>query len=181
MPLRTKLKRAFGGSSPSEYDPSNPLTHGIQKKAKTDHPADVYKPGESMPKPKYRGPWNQAHQDRLSAFSFGDAWRGRKSSEMTVKSVKANSEYSPMGSRLPSRGPSRRGSTWSAFSLKGGKRPWGLGSREPSKQNIRKEERQKIEEEDNKETDDIMDGKYAVYIEGYVHRAQWSSVMCQPY
>ena len=89
-----------------------------------------------MPRPKYRGPWNQAHQDKLSAFSFGSfsgkAGRRRSSAQA--------SDLSPMGSRLPSRGPSRaegrgslgsrRGSAWSAFS--GGSRRArrsGVGSR----------------------------------------------------
>ena len=68
-----------------------------------------------MPRPKYRGPYNQAHQDKLSAFSFGDAWRRRKSS------ATAGSDLSPMGSRLIS----RRGSAWSRKSNK-------LGSRQGS-------------------------------------------------
>ena len=126
------MKRAFGTAN-TEYDPANPLTHTISKKSKKDYPENVYKPGEAMPRPKYRGPWNQAHQDKLSAFSFGDAWKRRKSSAGTKESgQEGGSEYSPMGSRLPSRGPSRRGSAWSAISGKGGKRAWGLGSRQAS-------------------------------------------------
>ena len=65
-----------------------------------------------MPRPKYRGPWNQAHQDKLSAFSFGSI-SGRASRR---RSSAQGSDYSPMGSKLPSRAPSRRGSAWSAFS-----------------------------------------------------------------
>ena len=132
MPFRAKMKRAFGGSSTTEYDPANPLTHTTSKKSKRDYPANVYKPGEAMPRPKYRGPWNQAHQDKLSAFSFGGAWKGRKDSTDTNKSATGASEYSPMGSRMPSRGPSRRGSAWSAMSGKGGKRFWGRNSRQNS-------------------------------------------------
>lgn len=126
------MKRAFGGGSTTEYDPSNPLTHTISKKSKKDYPENVYKPGEAMPRPKYRGPYNQAHQDKLSAFSFGGAWKGRKDSTDSKQSAAGVSDYSPMGSRLPSRGPSRRGSAWSAVSGKGGKRFWGMGSRKNS-------------------------------------------------
>ena len=134
MPFRAKMKRALGGGSASmEYDPANPLTQVPSKKSRKDkeqYPDNVYKPGEPMPRPKYRGPYNQAHQDKLSAFSFGEAWRKRKSSIGTERSGKGVSEYSPMGSKLPSRGPSRRGSAWSAFSGKAGKR--GLSSRQGS-------------------------------------------------
>ena len=126
------MKRAFGTSN-TEYDPANPLTHSISKKSKKDYPDNVYKPGEAMPRPKYRGPWNQAHQDKLSSFSFGDAWKRRKSSaETNISAPGADSEYSPMGSRLPSRGTSRRNSAWSAISGKVGKRAWGMGSRQGS-------------------------------------------------
>ena len=150
------MKRALGGSSPPDYDPANPLTHGPSKKAKKNSPENMYKPGESMPKPKYRGPWNQAHQDKLSAFSFSDAWK-RKSSDLTVKSMHGtNSEYSPMGSRLPSRGPSRRGSAWSTLSFKGGRRAWGMGSREPSKQSV---PQQRVEEDEMEDTD-VTNGSY---------------------
>lgn len=94
MPFREKMKRAFG-RSPSTSDGSE-LAKTSSKGSKKDQ-ENIYKPGE-MPKPKYRGPYNQAHQDKLSAFSFGGAWARRKSDQ---------SQYSPMGSRLPS----RRGST----------------------------------------------------------------------
>ena len=89
MPFREKMKRAFG-RSPSTGDGSG-LTKTSSKSSKRD-PDSVYKPGE-MPKSKYCGPYNQAHQDKLSAFSFGGAWTRRKSDQ---------SQYSPMGSRLPS-------------------------------------------------------------------------------
>jgi len=116
------MKRAFGNSS---SDPSKP------KKQKP--PANVYKPGEEMPNPKYRGPYNQAHQDKLSAFSFGDAWKRRKSATSEISHGPQGSDYSPMGSKLhsrgPSRGPSRRGSGWSGWSGK----MRGMGSRQNSR------------------------------------------------
>lgn len=46
-----------------------------------------------MPKPKYPAPVNRAHQAKLSAFSFDEAWT-RRASDQT--------QYSPRGSRLPS-------------------------------------------------------------------------------
>lgn len=125
MPFRARMKRALiGGSS----DSSDPNRAGIKNGKKEKLPDNVYKPGEAMPRPKYRGPYNQAHQDKLTAFSFGDAWSRRKSS-MSQKTQ--GSDFSPMGSRLPSRGPlSRRGSGWSGFSGKKGR--WPLGSRQNS-------------------------------------------------
>ena len=70
-------------------------------------PSNVYKPGEPMPRPKYRAPPKKEHKEHLDSFSFADAWR-RKSFQ---------SQYSPMGtrapSRLPSAAPSRRSSWYS--------------------------------------------------------------------
>lgn len=48
-----------------------------------------------MPRPKYRAPPKKEHKEKLDAFSFGSAWRKRRKS--------LASQYSPMGSRLPSR------------------------------------------------------------------------------
>ncbi|KAK0939689.1 hypothetical protein LTR29_008683 [Friedmanniomyces endolithicus] len=56
-------------------------------------PSNIYKPGETMPRPKYRKPPTKEHKEKLESFSFGDAWR-RKSYQ---------SNYSPMGTRAPSR------------------------------------------------------------------------------
>jgi hypothetical protein len=46
-----------------------------------------------MPRPKYRAIPKKEHKDKLEAFSFADSWR-RKSFQ---------SQYSPMGTRAPSR------------------------------------------------------------------------------
>lgn len=98
MPFREKMKRAFGrphsddGSDLSRI--SSKSSSQKPKKQKSERPDNVYQLGELMPKPKYRGPYNKAHQDKLSAFSFSDAWKARRKSD--------NSQYSPMGSRLPS-------------------------------------------------------------------------------
>lgn len=111
------MRKALGrsnddGSDPITTDTNKPIKSKRSKKEKL--PDNVYKPGEPMPRPKYRGPYNQAHQDKLSAFSFGDAWKRRRSGG-TV-----GSEMSPMGSRIMS----RRNSVWSKKSK--------LGSRQNS-------------------------------------------------
>ena len=117
MPFRDKMRKALGRSND---DGSDPVTANARKSTKSKRPTkeklpdNVYKPGEPMPRPKYRGPYNQAHQDKLSAFSFGGAWKRRKSSGTM------GSEMSPMGSRIIS----RRNSAWSKKSK--------LGSRQNS-------------------------------------------------
>lgn len=107
MPFRAKMKRALGRSG-SSSNGSDLITTDTNRSTKSKKPkkeklpANVYKPGEAMPRPKYRGPYNQAHQDKLSAFSFGDVWKRRSSAA-------GNSDISPMGSRTMS----RRSSAWS--------------------------------------------------------------------
>lgn len=88
--LRAKVKRAFTRQGARGSDSSQEKK---SKKSTDEWPDNVYKPGEPMPKPKYRAPVNRQHQAKLSAFSFADAWN-RRSSEQ--------SQYSPRGSRLPS-------------------------------------------------------------------------------
>lgn len=174
MPFRARLKRALGGgTSNDDYDPSNPLTHGSSKRAKKDYPENTYKPGESMPRPKYRGPWNQAHQDKLSAFSFGNSWSRRRSSTPTNKSKRRNSEYSPMGSKLPSRGPSRRSSNWSTFSAKASKRAWGMGSRQQSGQNVHDGNQQQSVKEAVEGDDDVMNGKFGLFLSAHYDVARY--------
>lgn len=108
------MKRALGRSS-SPSSTSSPKERKPKKEKLADN---VYKPGEPMPRPKYRGPYNKAHQDKLSAFSFAQGFL----SDVGRRKSGGASEYSPMGSRLPSRGPSRGpsrdGSVWSAWSEK---------------------------------------------------------------
>lgn len=140
MPFRAKMKRALGRSG-SSNEGSDLTTTSTNKSTKSKKPKkeklpdNIYKPGEPMPRPKYRGPYNQAHQDKLSAFSFGDAWRRRKSS------ATAGSDMSPMGSRLMS----RRASMWSRKSNK-------LGSRQGS-------EFQGVEEGEG--DDDVANGMFS--------------------
>jgi hypothetical protein len=89
MPFRERIKKTFrrmsntnssGSTDTKVYDPS-------------DRSCSLYyQPGEKIPY-KYRRPVEPAHKAKLDGFSFGSAWR-RKSTQ---------SQYSPMGSRLPSR------------------------------------------------------------------------------
>lgn len=105
MPFRDKMKRAFGRSSEEEDGLSklSSISPKKGKKQKREYPDNVYQPGEIMPTPKYRTPYNKDHQAKLSAFSFGDAWHRRKSDQ---------SQYSPRGSRLPSLVGSFRRKSW---------------------------------------------------------------------
>jgi len=85
MPFREKWKKAFGGGSTKE---SAAYMEGKDPKV------PVYKPGETPPS-KYRGPWNQQHQDNLQSFSFSNAFGRRKSSQ-------GASDYSPTATRRQS-------------------------------------------------------------------------------
>lgn len=96
MPIRERIRKAFKSSSPS----SSLRKSSTQKSDATVRdprwPSNVYAPGEPMPRPKYRAPVKKEHKEKLESFSFGSAWRRRSHV----------SEYSPMGSRMPSRAPS---------------------------------------------------------------------------
>lgn len=87
MPFRTKVKKAFRREKASNSDPDSgagPPRSDIE----------TYPPG-SIPSSKYRGPWNQQHQDALQAFSFEDAF-GAENGAMTPS-------YSPRGRLAQSR------------------------------------------------------------------------------
>lgn len=90
MPFREKAKKLFRPKSRAESDLSKTSSSNSSRER---WPSNVYKPGEPMPRPKYRKPPTKEHKDKLESFSFGDAWR-RKSYQST---------YSPMGTRAPSR------------------------------------------------------------------------------
>ncbi|MCJ1476182.1 hypothetical protein MMC13_004847 [Lambiella insularis] len=108
MPFREKMKKAFGrspsisnASSPSSSTPVNSLSQFSEKSKKSKKKdkkgeSDVYKIGDVMPKPKYRAPVDPQHKDRLDAFNFGGALAA-------IRRKSAQSQYSPMGSRMPSR------------------------------------------------------------------------------
>ena len=85
MPFREKVKRAFGGKKEPGV--------GADDVPKRDD-IEYYKPSE-MPSSRYRGPWNQKHQDSLQAFSFEDACRDGNDS--------VTPSYSPRGTRSQSR------------------------------------------------------------------------------
>ena len=108
MPFREKMRKAFGRSpstsetsSPGALTPVTSLSQFSQRDKKSKKKdkrgnGDVYQPGEAMPKPKYRAPVDPQHKDRLEAFSFAGAWEAMRRKSM-------QSQYSPMGSRMPSR------------------------------------------------------------------------------
>lgn len=92
MAFRAKLRKTFSRnshrSSQSSADTSSSYGSSSSKNA------NVYQPGEKIPQ-KYRKPVDKAHKAMLDAYrmDFGES-TGRKSFQ---------SEYSPMGSRMPSR------------------------------------------------------------------------------
>lgn len=94
MVFREKAKALFKSKSKPRSSRSDSLSKTSSSTSSRDrHPSNVYAPGEPMPRPKYRKPPTKEHKDKLEAFSFGDAWR-KKSFQ---------SQYSPMGTRAPSR------------------------------------------------------------------------------
>lgn len=113
MPFREKAKNLFrprskttsstasstantSSSSGSLYHTSTHDTLASLSESLSRWPSNVYKPGEPMPRPKYRAIPKPEHTARLQAFQFSDAWAtGRRNSGM--------SQYSPMGTRAPSR------------------------------------------------------------------------------
>lgn len=105
MAIREKARALFKSKSKSDRDSQISKT-STTASDRDRWPSNVYKPGEAMPRPKYRAVPKKEHKDKLEAFSFAEAWR-RKSFQ---------SQYSPMGTRAPSRRnssrrPSRR-SSW---------------------------------------------------------------------
>lgn len=89
MPFREKAKALFKTRSRGES-----LTKTNTKDSSRErYPSNVYKPGEPMPRPKYRTPPTKEHKEKLESFSFAEAWRRRS----------FQSQYSPMGTRAPSR------------------------------------------------------------------------------
>lgn len=91
MAFRERIKKALRKASPNSSVHKSSTTDS--KEGRERWPSNVYKPGEPMPRPKYRAPVKKEHKEKLESFSFASAWR-RKS---------FMSEYSPMGTRMPSR------------------------------------------------------------------------------
>lgn len=101
MTFRARIKRVltFGDSSSDDNDTprkGNPF-RTRNKDPRYRDPNVWYQPGEKMPPLKYRRPVNPEHKATLESFSWNNAWRRRS----------IVSQYSPMGSRLPSRRASR--------------------------------------------------------------------------
>jgi hypothetical protein len=114
MPFRERAKALFR----KRGSDSDSLSKISSKNSSRDRwPSNVYKPGEPMPRPKYRRPPTKEHKEKLESFSFADAWR-RKSFQ---------SQYSPMGTRLPSRRNS--------FLSMGSRKKSYMSSRGPSRAN----------------------------------------------
>ncbi|EME85825.1 uncharacterized protein MYCFIDRAFT_88431 [Pseudocercospora fijiensis CIRAD86] len=134
MAVREKVKGLFKSKSQSDRDSQLSKT-STQASDRERWPSNVYKPGEPMPRPKYRAPPKKEHKERLEAFSFTEAWR-RKSFQ---------SQYSPMGTRAPSRNnstrqPSRR-SSWISLGRKSSDgRTNSFTSADTEKSNVRQRE-----------------------------------------
>ena len=87
MPFRSTLKKAFSGRKSGDDSPSGVSTPKIPG-------VEYYKPGK-VPPSKYRGKWDQEHQDRLQSYSFSDAFGKRSGSIPSL--------YSPTGTKAQSR------------------------------------------------------------------------------
>jgi hypothetical protein len=111
MPLRDRLKKTFGSKKNGSGDSTPSGTSPPRRKD-----IEYYKPHE-IPKSKYRGKVDKAHQEKLEAYSFADA-----SQQVRRKTSQALSgTFSPGGtnarslapSAAPSATPSRRASSMS--------------------------------------------------------------------
>jgi len=101
MTFRERARKLFKSSSrPDSLSKSDTTSSDTER-----WPSNVYKPGETMPRPKYRAVPKKEHTEKLESFSFADAWRRRS----------FQSTYSPMGTRAPS----RRNSLFSRKSVSG--------------------------------------------------------------
>lgn len=92
MTFRAKVRKALKGNKSGDDSPSSRNSNRTNPPQRTD--IEYYKSDE-IPQSKYRGPWNQKHQDKLEAFSFEDAFRDRKASVPAA--------YSPRGTQVQSR------------------------------------------------------------------------------
>lgn len=163
MAIREKARALFKTRSKSDRDSQLSKT-STQNSDRERWPSNVYKPGETMPRPKYRAPPKKEHKEKLEAFSFAEAWR-RKSFQ---------SQHSPMGTRAPSRrnsGRDSRRTSWisigrKSFSGKSESRTNSITSGETEKSGVRQREhlgvarppalQQQIEQEGD---DDVSNGE----------------------
>lgn len=93
MPFRERAKNLFKTKSRGSSISKTDSNEGSLYEGRERWPSNVYKPGEEMPRPKYRAIPKKEHKEKLEAFNFADSWR-KKSFQST---------YSPMGTRAPSR------------------------------------------------------------------------------
>lgn len=108
MAIREKARALFRTKS-NKTDRDSLSKTSTQNSDRERWPSNVYKPGEPMPRPKYRATPKKEHKEKLESFSFAEAWR-RKSFQ---------SQYSPMGTRAPSRRNSHsRRSSWISMGRK---------------------------------------------------------------
>lgn len=152
MPFRQKAKNLFKtksrGSSISKTDSND----GSSLEGRDRWPSNVYKPGEPMPRPKYRAPPKKEHKEKLEAFNFADSWR-KKSFQST---------YSPMGTRAPS----RRTSFLSFGKKSAASRNASVTSEDTEKSGVRQRERHTAAvatrlstEEEQEGDDDVTNGE----------------------
>ena len=92
MPLRERMRRAFGRkSSPSPDEALTPKRTKSQK-------ANLYRPGDPMPRPKYPGRYDKEHQEELRSYSFK-----RAAAAFATRRKSSAADVSPGGSTVPSR------------------------------------------------------------------------------
>ncbi|KAF2673464.1 hypothetical protein BT63DRAFT_451514 [Microthyrium microscopicum] len=96
MAFRERIKKTFRRKS-SNSSSSRQTSNSSSNPSDRSSPI-YYQPGERIPY-KYRRPVQPEHKEKLDSFSWATAWR-RKS---------LTSQYSPMGSRMPSRQGSEAG------------------------------------------------------------------------
>lgn len=109
MAIRDRLRKRFG-SKKNGSDDSTPGDNSPRKR----NDIEYYKPNE-IPKSKYRGKVDKAHQDRLDSYSLGDAFNvvRRKSSQALSGTL------SPGGTQSQSRRESLTGRAKSTLSTTG--------------------------------------------------------------
>jgi hypothetical protein len=110
MPIRERIKKTFSSRRKPSMSSLSPLDQAVntplpasKSRSRTSKPSKpsksksavdalYYLPGEKLPL-KYRRPVEKEHRDKLAAFSW----------QQKMKRNSAASQYSPMGSRMPSR------------------------------------------------------------------------------
>ena len=128
MPIRERIKKTFSSRRKPSISSLSPLEQAVNtplpasksrsrtsksSKSKSASDALYYLPGEKLPL-KYRRPVEKEHRDKLAAFSW----------QQKMKRNSAASQYSPMGSRMPSREASLDDPQIRMFAGTGLDKPW---------------------------------------------------------